>query len=166
MISRVTVLLPFVPEIETTGTRRSASRIHAGGVARAPAIRSVQRASEPLLGAGQPRACRDGETSRSARASAASVEGQRPLRTEPRERDDPVPGVGRAMDGDAAAALAVVDAQPPDPADDRRDRVGPVAGRDVRARGGRGRAAPGSRWPYQVRRRPMATSSLTTGSSR
>ena len=53
MISRVTVLLPFVPEIDTIGMRRSASRIHSGGVARAAAIRSVQRASSALLGAGQ-----------------------------------------------------------------------------------------------------------------
>ena len=33
--SRVTVLLPFVPLIETTGIRRSVSRIHSGGVVRA-----------------------------------------------------------------------------------------------------------------------------------
>jgi hypothetical protein len=40
VMSRVTVLLPFVPEIDTIGMRRSASRIQDGGVARALSIRS------------------------------------------------------------------------------------------------------------------------------
>ncbi len=35
---RVTVLLPLVPEIETIGIRRSASRIHDGGAVPAAAI--------------------------------------------------------------------------------------------------------------------------------
>ena len=72
VIRRVTVLLPFVPEIDTTGIRRSTSRSHSGGVARAPAMRSVQRARSRSC-APVRRAVRDGETSRSARASAASV---------------------------------------------------------------------------------------------
>ena len=43
VISRVTVLLPFVPVIETTGTLRSASRSQAGGVVPASSMRAVQR---------------------------------------------------------------------------------------------------------------------------
>ena len=72
MISRVTVLLPLVPETDTIGTVRSRSRIHSGGVARAAAMRSDQRATwrswAPVRWA-----WRDDDTSRSARASAASV---------------------------------------------------------------------------------------------
>ena len=72
MISRVTVVLPFVPEIETIGRRRSASRIQRAASRGASAIRSVQRARRRSWA---PVRCavRDGETSRSARASAASV---------------------------------------------------------------------------------------------
>jgi hypothetical protein len=72
VMSRVTVDLPFVPEIEIAGMRRSASRIHDGGEVRAAAIRSVQRASSRSW-APVSRAVRDGDTSRSARASAASA---------------------------------------------------------------------------------------------
>ena len=72
MISRVTVDFPFVPEIDTTGTRRSASRIQAGGEVRASAMRSDQRATVRSW-APVRRAVRDGDTSRSARAKAASV---------------------------------------------------------------------------------------------
>ena len=72
VMSRVTVLFPLVPEIEMIGTRRSASRIHSGGVARASATRSDQRVSRRSW-APVRRAVRDGETSRSARATAASV---------------------------------------------------------------------------------------------
>ena len=118
MISRVTVLLPFVPVIETTGIRRSASRIHAGGVVRASAIRAAQRASSRSCAAGQPRPP-DGR-------DVALGEGERrlgdragPLRAGPREGDDPVARVRRAVDGDAAAALAVLDPEAPDPVDER-----------------------------------------------
>ena len=111
-------------------------------------------------------AVRDGDTSRSARASAASAIVRARSAPDPREGDDPVARVGRAVDRQAAAALAVVGPQPPDPGGERGDRR--------RASRAPGRAAPswtsawrpGSRWPYQVRRRPMATSSLTAGSSR
>ena len=72
VISRVTVLLPLVPETDTIGTVRSRSRTHSGGVARAAAMRSAQRVTwrswAPVRWA-----CRDDDTSRSARASAASV---------------------------------------------------------------------------------------------
>ena len=70
------------------------------------------------------------------------------------------------MDGDAAAALAVVGPQAADPVDERLDASGQLARRDRARRAGRARGGPGSRWPYQVRRRPIATSTLTTGSSR
>ena len=72
VISRVTVLLPLVPETDTIGMCRSASRSHSGGVVRAASIRSVQRASSRSC-APVSWAVRDGETSRSARASAASL---------------------------------------------------------------------------------------------
>ena len=72
MISRVTVLLPFVPLIDTIGIRRSSSRSHGGGVVRASAIRVDHRATArswwPVSWA-----VRDGDTSRSASASAASA---------------------------------------------------------------------------------------------
>ncbi len=71
-MSRETVDLPFVPEIEIAGIRRSASRIHGGGEVRAAAIRSVHLVSRRSC-APVSRAVRDGETSRSARARAASV---------------------------------------------------------------------------------------------
>ena len=51
----------------------------------------------------------------------------------PRERDDPVPRVGRAMDRQPGPAFAVVDPQPPDPGGDRGDRVRPLAGGDAGA---------------------------------
>ena len=141
MISRVTVLLPFVPETDTIGMRRSASRIHSGGVVRAASIRSVQRASSRSW-APVSWAVRDGETSRSASASAASLSGLGTLRADPREGDDPVARIGRAMDGEPAAALAVVGPQPPDPGDGRGDRHRASRGPARRRRAGRARAAP------------------------
>ncbi len=132
MISRVTVLLPLVPEIDTIGTRRSASRTHSGGVARAASMRSVQRASSALLGAGQ--------LGRPRRRDVALGEGEgrladglRTLGADPREGDDPVARVRRAVDRQPAAALAVVRPQAPDPGDRRGDRVGPVTSRDIGA---------------------------------
>jgi hypothetical protein len=71
-MSRVTVDLPLVPEIEIAGIRRSGSRIHGGGVVRDAAIFSFQRVSIRSW-APVSRAVREGETSRSARASAPSV---------------------------------------------------------------------------------------------
>ena len=111
-----------------------------GGVVRAASIRSVQRASSRSCA---PVSCavRDGETSRSARASAASVERPAPAPRRPREGDDPVPRVGRAMDGQAAAALAVVDPQPADPGDDRGDRDPASRGPGRARRAGRARGA-------------------------
>ena len=72
VISRVTVDLPLVPEIEIAGIRRSTSRIQGGGVVRAASMRSVQRVTSRSW-APVSWAVRDGETSRSARAMAASV---------------------------------------------------------------------------------------------
>ena len=72
LISRVTVLLPLVPLIDTIGIRRSASRIHDGGVVLAASIRadhrSTSRVWEPVR-----RAVGAGETLRSVRARAAST---------------------------------------------------------------------------------------------
>ncbi len=72
MISRVTVLLPLVPEIDTIGIRRSTSRIQVGGVARDSTSRPRQRATRrswpPVRWA-----VRDGDTSRDASANAASA---------------------------------------------------------------------------------------------
>src|SRR5260221_14604677 len=74
VIRRVTVLFALVPEIETIGTCRSASRIQVGGVALDSARRALQRAKSrtwpPVRWAD-----RDGDTSRVASASAASATG-------------------------------------------------------------------------------------------
>ena len=70
------------------------------------------------------------------------------------------------MDRQPAPTLTVLGPKPPDPGDDRRHVVRPAAGGDVGAEVDQGVPAGIARWPYQVRRRPMATSSLTTGSSR
>ncbi len=69
------------------------------------------------------------------------------------------------MDREAGPLRPVIRAQPPEPGDQGRDVVRPVAGRDHAAEPDEGMPA-GFRWPYQVRRRPIATSTLTTGSSR
>ena len=50
VISRVTVVLPFVPVIETIGIRRSASRIHAGGVVRGAGDRARPAGEQPRPG--------------------------------------------------------------------------------------------------------------------
>ena len=164
VMSRVTVLLPLVPEIDTAGTRRSASRTHSGGVARAPAMRSVQRATRRSWA---PVRCavRDGETSRSASARAASVRliarsapthgkvtiqcpGSDERWTASPPRPSPWSARRRRIQATTAATLSGL------------SRAGTAAPRWTSACG------PGSRCPYHVRRRPMATSSLTTGSSR
>ena len=129
MISRVTVLLPFVPEIDTTGTRRSASRIHAGGVVRASAIRSVQRVEQPLLGAGQLGGPRRRHVALG-QGERGLGEDLRPLRAGHGNVTIQCPGSDERWTAQAAAALAVVGPQPADPGDDRGDRVRPVARRD------------------------------------
>ena len=164
MISRVTVLLPFVPVIETTGIRRSASRIHVGGVERASAIRGVHRASRRSW-APVSRARTDGRHVAFGQGEAASAMRVGPFRAGPRERDDPVARIRRAVDADPAAALAVLRPEAPRPVDDAVDWPGQRRAGDL-GREPDERVATGSRWPYQVRRRPIATSTLTTGSSR
>ena len=83
-------------------------------------------------------------------------DGPRPFFARPRERHDPVPGVRRAVDGDAADTLAVVGSKPADPRDDRGDRIGPGPRRDRGAEVARAHAGPagarrrtcaGARWP-------------------
>ena len=79
------------------------------------------------------RSARTGETSRSVRATAASAIA--------RARSAPVhgnvtiqwPGSDERWTADAAAALAVVEAEPADPVDDLLDPARPVASRDRRA---------------------------------
>ena len=70
------------------------------------------------------------------------------------------------MDRDAATTLAMVDPQPAQPADELLDREWPVAGRDAGTEMDERMAAGAPLTPYQVRRRPIATSTFTTGSSR
>ena len=48
VMSRVTVLLPFVPDTETIGMVRSTSRIHAGGEVPAASIAASTRARSRL----------------------------------------------------------------------------------------------------------------------
>ena len=163
-MSRVTVDLPLVPEIETAGTRRSASRIQDGGEVRAAAMRSDQRARcrswAPVSWE-----VRDGETSRSARAMAASVR--------IRARSSPVHGnVTIQWPGSDERWTASPDRPSPWSTRSRRTQATIAATGSGHSRAGtfapsQTRAwRPGSRWPYQVRRRPTATSTLTTGSSR
>ena len=95
---------------------------------------------QAFLGAGQAGAARRRDVALG-KGERRLGQGQRPFGADPREGDDPVARVRRAMDGDAAAALAVVGAQPADPADRGRDRVGPVAGGDRRAEVDQGMAA-------------------------
>ena len=95
---------------------------------------------EPLLGAGQLRGPR--------RRDVALGEGDGRLGQDagaflpaPRERDDPVARVGRAMDGETRTAFAVIHAKPADPGHDRGDRIGPLAGRHRGAEPDQGVAA-------------------------
>ena len=112
--------------------RRSASRTHSGGVARAATIRSVQRARRRSW-APVRRAVRDGDTSRSASASAASV--RVTARSAPFHGNVTIqcPGSDERWTREAAPTLGVVDAQAPDPADHCGHRVRPLAGGDVGA---------------------------------
>jgi hypothetical protein len=164
VISRVTVLLPFVPVIETTGIRRSASRIQAGGVVRASPIRALQRASwrscDPVS-----RARRAGETSRSARAIAASAIVW--------ARSAPVHGnVTIQWPGSDERWTATPPV--PSPWSERSRRTQRTRASTEKGHCFAGTSAPrwtsawrpGLRCPYHVRRRPTATSIFTTGSSR
>ena len=83
---------------------------------------------QPFLGAGQPGGPRRRHVALG-EGERRLGEGQRALGTDPREGHDPVTRVGRAMDGQATAALAVVGAQAADPGRGRGHPIGPVAGR-------------------------------------
>ena len=130
VMSRVTVDLPLVPVIETIGIRRSASRIHDGGVARAAAIRSRPRVEDQRCWVPVRRTRRPGATDRSARSNAASA----------MSRDRSAPAHGQVTIQRPASdarwtitgplVLAVVRAQAARPGDEVGDVVGPVAGRD------------------------------------
>ena len=54
-MSRVTVLLPLVPEIDTIGIVRSESRIHEGGVVPGLGDAGGPAGQHPFLAAGQAR---------------------------------------------------------------------------------------------------------------
>ena len=153
--------------IETIGSFRSASRIHVGSRARG-------RADPLAAGRAIARSCRGvrltcapGRTSRSTRRSALSAivcarspscHGQSRIQW---------PGIGRAMDDDRALrAIRMRPSQQSDPVREGRESA-PAAPTAARPRASRTSwCRSGSRLPYQVRRRPIATSSLIAGSSR
>ena len=159
VISRVTVLLPFVPEIDTTG-------IAPVGVAD-PLRRRRARGRDPLGPAGQQPFLGTRQAGGPRRRHVAL--GQRQgrlgqglgtLGADPRERDDPVARVGRAVDGHArrgprrgrragggSSRRSRRRASGHSRARDRRRRDGP-------ARGGPGRA--GRTTSAAGRRRPRA----------
>ena len=164
VISRVTVLLPLVPLIEMIGIRRSASRIHAGGVARASAIVASQRAIARDVD-GPWRAARDGATSRSASSTAASA--IECARSGPVHGNATIqcPGSVDRWTATPPRVLAVVDTESADPVDDPLDRGRPVASRNGRAQSD-DRVSARFALAEPGRRRPIATSTLTTGASR
>ena len=109
---------------------------------------------------------RDREASRSVSARAASAIAWARSAPVHGNVDDPVARVRRAMDRDPAAALAVFR-----PEATRASRPPPATSPASHAAGRRrprrtSACRPGRRSPYHVRRRPTATSTLTTGSSR
>ena len=164
VIRRVTVDLPLVPEMETIGIFRSASRIQVGGDAVASAMRSDQRVTRRSW-APVRRAVREADTSRSARASAASVRIR--ARSSPRHGKVTIQCPGSDDRWTARPAR-------PSRWSARRRLIQVTSAATASGQSAEGIAAPrwtrawraGSRWPYQVRRRPRASSSLTTGSSR
>ena len=162
--SLVTVLLPFVPVIDTTGSRRSAFRIHAGGVVREALIRSVQRSSRRSW-APVRRVRRAGDTSRSERARAASAIVW--------ARSAPIHGNVTIQCPGSDERWTTTPARPSSWST-RRRRIQSTRASIWAGQSRRGTSTPrwtrawrpGARWPYHVRRRPMATSTFTTGSSR
>jgi hypothetical protein len=153
VISRVTVLFPFVPEIDTIGVDRRVAQPF-GGVFRAASIRSVQRATSrscaPSAALGDRRyvALREGQR--------RLGQGLRPFGPGPREGHDPVPGSDERWT-----------ARPrrPSPWSARRRRIQATVAATGSGQSRAGTSAPswtsawrpGSRWPYHVRRRPTAT---------
>jgi hypothetical protein len=164
VISRVVVDLPFVPLTETIGIRRSASRIHAGGTSSPSAILAFHR-SNARAWPGVNRALPSGETSRSASATAASaIAWALPDRCH-----------GHSTIQCPGSELRCTTTGPVPSAWSRLSRrVHATIPSTIRGQRSRGTAAPsrtrawrpGLRWPYHVRRRPTATSVLTTGASR
>ena len=164
VISRVTVDLPLVPVMDTTGMRRSASRIHDGGAAPAAAIRASQpstRRSWVIVR----RTRRAGETDRPARSTAASA-----IR-----RARSAPDQGQVITQRPASEARWTTAGPacsPWSARSRRVQATTSATGSGHSRTGTGRArctegpSAGVRDPFQACVRPTATSTLTTGSSR
>ncbi len=164
VISRVTVDLPLVPVMLTTGWRRSSSRIQDGGTVDAAAIRSchpaTRRACVPVR-----RTFLAGETGRPARSTAASAI----------SRARPAPAQGHVATHRPASVPRWTCTGPGCSSWSARSRR-IQATRSVTA-SGHSRAgtvrpmctsapSPPSRDPFQTRARPTATSTLTTGMSR
>ena len=161
VISRVTVLLPFVPLIDTIGMRRSASRSSVGGVVRAAVDPGLEPARAGAPARRSARADRAGDTPRSASWNAASAISC--ARSAPRHGTSRSSGRDPTSDGRrgpprpspwsrAQAAEPRRRARTTSPGQSRGGTGAREA--DERMRG-RGRAA-----PYQVRRRPTATSTF------
>ncbi len=164
VMSRVTVLFPLVPLMLTIGVRRSVSRIQVGPAGDAVAIalvwRSRSRDCAPVSVAR-----RAGETSRSASANAASAMAR------PRSTD----AIGQVtIQCPGSEVRWTTSPAVPSRWSIRSRRTHAAMAATPSGHLAAGTAAPrrtrawwaGSRWPYHVRRRPTATSSLTTGASR
>ena len=164
VISRVVVDFPLVPEIEMMGIWRSALRIHGGGDVEARWIRSIQcirrRSWDPVRWAR-----RAGVAARSVSATEASA-----IR---RARSAPTHGHVTIQCPGSDDRWARI---PPTPSacPDRRRRAHPASVVTGSGQSRSGTLAPrrtsawraGTLCPNQVRRRPIASSTLTTGSSR
>ena len=156
-IRRVVVVLPFVPLIETIGSRRSASRIHAGpGPVRLAdprerrarpggACRGVSRSMAP---AGMSRSTSARAISAIAVARSPSAHGQTTIQC-PGSDDRWTATPGRPRRRDARGAAAGPSRRATRRAPGWRDRGTVAESRTSACRSG-------SRRPYQVRRRPIA----------
>ena len=97
-MSRVTVDLPLVPVMDTTGMRRSASRIQDGGVAPAAAMRASQPATRRAwVPSGARAGGRDGPAGEVHRRLGDQAG---PLGARPGPGDHPAAGIRRAVDAD------------------------------------------------------------------
>ena len=165
LIRRVVVLLPFVPLIDTIGIVRSASRIQPGGVA------VGRRRSGPPSGRAGAAGRRSGGPSGPARRCARR--GRRRPRLIERARPAAVHGNVTIQWPGSDERWTARPARPaPWSARRRLSQATRAATSSGQSRAGTGRPSrtracrAGLRWPYHVRRRPIATSTLTTGSSR
>ena len=164
-IRRVVVVLPLVPVIETIGSRRSASRSHVGPSPSAASTRSERPAtSRPCRGVRMALDPAGTSRSTSARAASAIAFARSPSSHGQARIQCPGSDDRWTLTGPAAPSGC-----------SRRSRRTQSASAATRAGcSSRGTAAvsrtracrSGSRRPYQVRRRPIATSSFAAGASR